>query len=407
MKNNGRNRTLHIIAAALAVAVIASALTLLLTRRTLGGAVLLTAEEYKKYNEIIVLDEILDRVEDEFYSDVPDRETMIAGAANGILSTLNDAYAHYYTEEEYEEYLSSVNGEYYGIGLLIAQPDSVGSEVLEVYEGYPGAKAGVQVGDIITHVDGAATANMPLDEVKAIITEKKNKEIKLTILRDEETLELSLKAENVTVKHVEGRLLKQDTGYITISMFTGNCAAEFESALNELLNKGMRSLVIDIRNNPGGSLDAVVDVADMLLGKGMRIVSVGPADSRDEEVYTARGSGLDIPIAVIVNENSASASEILAAAIQENHVGAVVGTTTYGKGIVQTTMYVEESGGWLKLTTDAYYTPNGNNIHGVGVTPDIYAELPEEYRGAAVSAIDQAEDAQLWAALNYVREKAG
>lgn len=405
MKNGG-NRSLHIIAAMIVVAIISSILTLLITMPGVGNTVILSAEEYEKYSDLTALDEIIQRVENEFYSDVPDRETMIAGAANGILSTLNDQYAHYYTAEEYEEYLSGVNGEYYGIGLLIAQPDDRGSEVLEVYDGYPADKAGILAGDIITHVDDTVTANMPLEDLRAIIAAKQNEKTRLTVLRGNESIELLLKAENITVKHVDAHLFNENTGYITISMFTGNCAEEFKTAVNDLKSKGMRSLVVDLRNNPGGSLDIVVAVADELLGKGMRIASVGPADSKDEDVYIAKGRELGLPLAVIVNENSASASEILAAAVQENDIGIVVGTNTYGKGIVQTTMHMEESDGWLKITTDAYYTPDGNYINGVGVTPDIHVELPEEYRDAAIADIVQEDDTQLWAALNYVREKA-
>ena len=183
----------------------------------------------------------------------------------------------------------------------------------------------------------------------------------------------------------------------------------FENAIKDLKSRNMKSLVIDLRNNPGGSLDIVVRVGEILLGKGMRIVSVGPTDSTEETVYNGKGSAIGVPVAVIVNENSASASEILAAAIQENEIGVVVGTNTYGKGVVQTTSYIESTGGWLKITTDAYYTPNGNNINGVGISPDILMELPEQYHRMAIPELvknHQKEDTQLWEALDYVRERA-
>ena len=164
----------------------------------------------------------------------------------------------------------------------------------------------------------------------------------------------------------------------------------------------MRSLVIDLRNNPGGSLTDVVSIADTLLGKGT-IVSVRGRLEAEGKEYSSNAKGVEVPMAVLVNENSASASEILAAAVQDFEAGIVVGMTTYGKGVVQTTMQIEGNRAWLKLTTDAYYTPKGANIDGTGVTPDIEIDLPEELKGLAIDEIEQDDDAQLWAALDYVR----
>ena len=193
-----------------------------------------------------------------------------------------------------------------------------------------------------------------------------------------------------------------------ITTLSQNSGTLFEEAIRNLKERGMKSLVIDLRDNPGGNLNAVVDIADMLL-PACDIVTVEGKTEENGHVYKSDGTSLGVPIAVIVNENSASASEILAAAIQENDAGIVVGTQTYGKGVVQTFISVDSSQGWLKLTTDQYLTPNGNDIHKVGVTPDIVVELPDVLKGLSMTAIAkdyQAEDTQLWAALDYVREKA-
>ena len=259
--------------------------------------------------------------------------------------------------------------------------------MLEVYQGSTSESAGIKVGDIITAVNGTNVANMDQDDLRALIDAKKADGVQLSILRGSETLDITVTGGNITVKHVDSALFNDRTGYIYVSMFTGNCADEFENAIKDLKSRNMKSLVIDLRNNPGGSLDIVVRVGEILLGKGMRIVSVGPTDSTEETVYNGKGSAIGVPVAVIVNENSASASEILAAAIQENEIGVVVGTNTYGKGVVQTTSYIESTGGWLKITTDAYYTPNGNNINGVGISPDILMELPEQYLLGAEPAV--------------------
>lgn len=401
--------TIYAVVVLLAVALISSGLTMVIINKTSGDKVVMSAEEYAEYSDITALNDVIKNVEENYYADVPSRETLIAGAANGMLNTLNDPYARYYTAEEYEKYLASVNGEYYGIGLLVGQPNEIGSEVLEVYEGGSAESAGVKTGDVITAVNGTSAANMDLEDLRALMDAKKTEGVQLTLLRGEETMEITVTGSNITVKHVDSALYNERTGYIYISMFTGNCADEFENAIKDLKSRNMKSLVIDLRNNPGGSLDTVIRVGEILLGKGMRIVSVGTTDATEQTVYNGKGSAIGVPVAVIVNENSASASEILAAAVQENDIGVVVGTNTYGKGVVQTTSYIDSTGGWLKITTNAYYTPNGNNIDGIGVTPDIFMELPEQYRNMAIPELvanHQKDDTQLWEALDYVREKA-
>ena len=405
MKHRAR-MGIYVIAGVLITALLSSAATIVLIKGWAGDSIIMSAVEYEEYRKFIALDEVADKIEEEFYGDVPSRDSLVAGAASGMLNTLNDQYARYYTADEYEQYLSTVNGEYHGIGMVISQPDKVGAMVLEVYEESPAQRAGIRAGDILTHIGDRYAADMTLEDISSFIAAQSDKGVPLKLLREGNTLEVTVYSEEITVKHVDHALFRENTGYIAISMFSGNCAEEFEEAMEDLKRRKYTSLVIDLRDNPGGALDIVVRVADELLGKGMRIVSVGTGGSEDEEVYEAKGKPIGVPVAVLVNQNSASASEILAAAIQENGIGKVVGTKTYGKGIVQTTMPVDSTGGWLKLTTDAYYTPKGNNIHGVGITPDIYAELPEEIQALAIEQIEQEQDTQLWAALEYVRAKA-
>ena len=397
---------IYVTAGVVITALLSSAATIVLIKGGVGDSITMSAKEYEEYRQFIALDEVADKIEEEFYAEVPSRDILVAGAASGMLNTLEDQYARYYTAEEYEQYLSSVNGEYHGIGMVISQPDDVGAMVLEVYEESPAERAGIMAGDILTHIEDRYAADMTLEDIRSFIAAQSDKGVSLKLLRGGDAMEATVFSEEITVSHVEHALFRENTGYIAISMFGGNCAEEFEEAMEDLKRRNYTSLVIDLRDNPGGSLDIVVRVADELLGKGMRIVSVGTEGSEDVEVYEAKGQAIDVPVAVLVNQNSASASEILAAAIQENGIGKVVGTNTFGKGIVQTTMPVESTGGWLKLTTDAYYTPKGNNIHGVGITPDIYAELPEEYQTLAIDQIEQEQDTQLWAALEYVRAKA-
>lgn len=396
----------YVVIGVLIVGLLSSAATVLVLRGRAEDTITMTADEYSRITDLLAFNELVDDIEAQAYGGAPSRAELLAGAARGMVDTLNDPYAKYYTAEEYEAYLSSINGEYYGVGLLVGQPDDVGALVLEVYEGNPAYKAGVKAGDIITAVRGVPTANLSLEEIRSMMDAQTNDPVELTILRGGETLTMSIKGDRVNIKRVKSALFNERTGYIKIDMFTGNCASEFEEALKTLKSRNMRSLVIDLRNNPGGSLDEVVKICDLLLSKGQTIVSVGEEGSPDNEVYTATGHGVGVPLAVLVNEHSASASEILAGAIKDNNAGVIVGTQTYGKGVVQTTMRVEKSGGWLKLTTAAYFTPSGVNIHNVGIAPDILSVLPEAIAGKALSEIDQSDDEQLWAALDYVREQA-
>jgi len=395
----------YAVAGALIVALLSSAATVLVMNRQAEDIITMTAEEYVDISNLLALNELAEDMEQMAYGGAPSRDILFQGAAQGMVDTLEDPYAKYYTAEEYEAYLASINGEYFGIGLLIGQPDETGCMVLEVYEGGPGEAAGIRAGDRITAVNGEPVGGLSLEEVSAKINGPSGQS-ELTLQRGEETLTIQVTGDTVNIKRVSSALFNERTGYIKIDMFSGSCADEFTEALKDLKSRNMRSLVIDLRNNPGGSLDEVVKICSAILEKGQIIVSVGEEGNPDNEVYKASGSSVGVPLAILVNEHSASASEIMAGAVQDNQAGVIVGTKTFGKGVVQTTIRVEKSGGWLKLTTDAYFTPNGRNIHGEGITPDIQCDLPDSLKGQALSTVDQSEDAQLWAALDYVREQA-
>lgn len=380
-------------------------ITVLLVNATRKDTVTLTSDEYKELSELFVIRDVMEQIDEKHYGKLPTHEEMIASAARGIVDSLDDKYARYYTQKEYEEYLSSLNGEYSGVGMLVAQPDGLGAKVLDVYEGNSAEKAGIKTGDILTEVNAVSVKNMTLSELSSLMNGEIGSILKISVIRDEKKLEFDVECENVNIKRVHYALFNEATGYIRIDMFTGSCKEEFSEAIKYLTDRGMRSLVIDLRNNPGGSLDTVVDVCDTLLGD-CKIVTVQGKTEAENEVYSGSGKGVDVPIAVIVNENSASASEILAGAVQDNGRGVIVGMTTFGKGIVQTTFKLDADSSWLKITTSGYLTPNGNDIHGIGIVPDIEVELPESMQGIAVSELEQDDDAQLWAALDYVREQA-
>ncbi|MDD6720972.1 MAG: S41 family peptidase [Clostridiales bacterium] len=404
MKSQWRT-ALYFAAAIIITALVSSAVTMHIYNNKRGDEVMLPASEYAELTDVMVLDEVMKSIDEYYYFEAPQREQLVKSAANGMVASLNDPYSAYFTDEEYQRYLSSINGAYDGIGVLIGQPTEDGAEILDVYEDTSASEAGLLAGDFIVAVDGTGVSGLTLEEISTLIARGNGEAVKLTIKRGEESFDVDVVSGTVNIKRVEHFLYNHHTGYIRISMFSGNCAEEFREAIKDLTERRMTCLVIDLRNNPGGLLKDVVSIADTLLGE-CTIVTVR-SNGGEEEVYTSNKKGVSVPVAIIVNENSASASEILAAAVQDNEAGIIVGMPTFGKGIVQTTRRLESNGAWLKLTTSAYYTPSGKSINGTGVTPDLEVDLPEEMKSTPIDKLDQEQDAQLWAALDYVRELAG
>ena len=404
MKSQWRT-ALYFAAAIIITALVSSAVTMHIYNNKRGDEVMLPASEYAELTDVMALDEVMKSIDEYYYFEAPQREQLVKSAANGMVASLNDPYSAYFTDEEYQRYLSSINGAYDGIGVLIGQPTEDGAEILNVYEDTSASEAGLLAGDFIVAVDGTGVSGLTLEEISTLIARGNGEAVKLTIKRGEESFDVDVVSGTVNIKRVEHFLYNHHTGYIRISMFSGNCAEEFREAIKDLTERRMTCLVIDLRNNPGGLLKDVVSIADTLLGE-CTIVTVR-SNGGEEEVYTSNKKGVSVPVAIIVNENSASASEILAAAVQDNEAGIIVGMPTFGKGIVQTTRRLESNGAWLKLTTSAYYTPSGKSINGTGVTPDLEVDLPEEMKSTPIDKLDQEQDAQLWAALDYVRELAG
>lgn len=396
---------MYFAAAIIITALVSSAVTMHIYNNKRGDEVMLPASEYAELTDVMALDEVMKSIDEYYYFEAPQREQLVKSAANGMVASLNDPYSAYFTDEEYQRYLSSINGAYDGIGVLIGQPTEDGAEILDVYEDTSASEAGLLAGDFIVAVDGTGVSGLTLEEISTLIARGNGEAVKLTIKRGEESFDVDVVSGTVNIKRVEHFLYNHHTGYIRISMFSGNCAEEFREAIKDLTERRMTCLVIDLRNNPGGLLKDVVSIADTLLGECI-IVTVR-SNGGEEEVYTSNKKGVSVPVAIIVNENSASASEILAAAVQDNEAGIIVGMPTFGKGIVQTTRRLESNGAWLKLTTSAYYTPSGKSINGIGVTPDLEVDLPEEMKSTPIDKLDQEQDAQLWAALDYVRELAG
>ena len=344
--------------------------------------------------------EYLEKLIDQEYLGEVDNDEMAEGVYAGLVYGLGDVYSRYYTADEYAQETASTDGAYAGIGVSIQKNKNGGVQIAECYEGGPGAEAGLQTGDVITAINDTDVTDMELSDVVSMIRENKDKTIVLTVLRENEdsSREISVDVTDVELPSVSGEMIDESTGYIQITQFTGVTPQQYKDTFTELKDKGMERLVIDLRDNPGGLLTSVCDILREILPEGLIVYTEDKYGNREEETCDGKNK-LDMPLAVLVNENSASASEIFAGAVQDHGVGTIVGTTTYGKGVVQELRQLSD-GSAVKLTVSNYYTPNGNSINKVGIKPDVEVKLASVLLNK--DEITHEEDNQLQKALNVI-----
>ena len=342
-------------------------------------------------------EEILAIVEGQYYQDV-DEETLETAAIDGMLAALGDPYTFYYTNEAYTAMNEETTGQYSGVGMLVGEAADGTLAVLRVFHGSPAEEAGIEAGDVLYAIDGVPVNGedpLGLGQASALLKGDGSATVDVDVLRDGGTLSFTLTRGEVNINYVEYSILGGNVGYLSIYQFTGDDVTGVKEAISAFQQAGVTALVVDVRSNPGGLLDDVVDICDMLLPEGLIVYTEDRQGAREE--FYADAEYWDVPMAVLVNGGSASASEIFAAAVQDTGRGVVVGETTFGKGIVQT-LYSFPEGDGVQLTTAAYYTPSGRSIHGQGVTPDIEVSLAAD-ASVLYHAPDAQTDAQLKAAL--------
>lgn len=336
-----------------------------------------------------------------YYEDI-DKESIGDALYSGLLNSLEDPYSVYYTAEEYEELMVSTSGTYCGIGAGVSQNlTTMEVTITKIYRGTPSEEAGLLAGDMIVSVDGIEAVTMSVDELVQHIRGEEGTSCHMVIYRPStgETLEFDVTRRFVELSSVEGEMLENGIGYIEITEFQSKTDEQFEAMVEEFKTQGMRGLIVDVRANPGGLLSSVVNMLDYVLPKGLLVYVEDKYGNREE--YTSQPSCLDIPMVVLVDQNSASASEIFAGALKDYKYATLVGKTTYGKGIVQNIIPLEE-GDAIKLTTAKYFTPNGNYIHGVGIAPDV--EVDYEYAGDTQAPYDRQYDSQFLKALEEMNK---
>ncbi len=376
-----------------------------------SGESLLSTGSNDESDGNVLNDEVIDKtndiqdiIDENFYFE-EDVDNVEENVYKGMMEGLDDPYSVYYTPEEYTELMEDTSGEYVGIGVQVNQdPETMLITVTKVFKDGPASKVGIKKGDIITAVDDWELAGEEVEQVVKKIKGKEGSMVKITVYREGEHdyLEFDTARQMVENPTVEYRMLADDIGYISVASFYDVTADQYKAAVEDLKSQGMKGLIVDLRDNPGGLLTTVVDMLDYMLPEGKLVYTedkdgniLEEFDSTDEEQFT-------LPLVVMINENSASASEIYAGAIKDYGAGKLVGIQTFGKGIVQRIFDLGD-GSALKLTIAKYFTPNGNDIHEIGVAPDVEVELSDEAKEATI--LDETNDNQLQKGIEVLKEE--
>lgn len=341
--------------------------------------------------------ELADILDQYYYEDI-DEDALVEGMYAGMVEGVGDPYTCYYTEDEYQSLTETTSGTYYGIGAVLTQNMNTNVvTILHVYPGTPAEEAGVRDGDVIVKVDDVEGDSMELSELVKHIKGEEGTTVHLQLLREKDYLEFDVERRQIDIPTVEYQMLEGNIGLIQISEFSDNTPDQFDEAIKELQSQGMESMIVDLRDNPGGVLQSVCAMLDEILPEGILVYTEDKYGNRTD--YDSDDSCLEIPMAVLINENSASASEIFAGAIKDYDYGTLIGTTSFGKGIVQSIIPLGD-GSAIKVTMAKYFTPKGNYIHEKGIEPDI--ELEYEYLGDTSVTYDPMQDNQILKAIEVL-----
>ena len=333
-------------------------------------------------------------LQDEYIGELDD-EQMLEMAIKGYVAGVGDEYTVYYTPEEMNQEYDTAMGNYVGIGIyMIVNYEEGNITVVEPMENSPAEQAGIKEGDLITKVDGEIITSENVNEMSNKIKGEEGTTVKLEIKRENETKEIEVKRERIELSHIDSKLLENNIAYIQISDFDGGAAEEFKENYEKLKSQGANSLIIDIRNNGGGVVDEAIDILEMICDKGSTLLIETDKDGKELVTKCEKNPIIDMPIVVLVNNNSASASEILAGALKDNNKATIIGEKTYGKGVIQSLMKLQDGSG-LKTTIAEYCTPSRNKINKIGIEPDIIVELPEN-----IEEITEENDTQLQRAID-------
>ena len=398
MENRNAQRIYKMIMLVLIVIIVTSLVTAFSTYQYLSN----NAVSYTKVNTTSLegleytLSQFRSELEKKYIGEINDEE-LIEGAVKGYVDALGDPYTTYYTKKEMKTIMEETNGNFVGIGIYMTKDlEKNAILIIKPIENSPAEKAGILPGDLIIKVDDVEYSGDKLEEASNKIRGEEGTKVKLEIYRNGETKTFELTRTKVVVSHVTTKVLDNNIGYIAISDFEGECASEFETKYKQLEKQGIKKLIIDIRNNGGGIVDEALKIANMLVDKDSTLLITKDKSDKEEVTKATEKPIINIPTVVLVNGYSASASEILAGALKDNGKATLVGTKTYGKGIIQELHQLSDGSG-LKITVSEYYTPNHNAIHKIGITPDVEIDLSEDVKQQ--TTIQEKDDNQLQKAI--------
>lgn len=324
------------------------------------------------------VDDVLKKLDTYYYEGV-DTDALYEEAIRGLVDSVGDPYTSYFTTNEYSSFMEKMEGSYEGIGVVVSYGDTEDIVlVVAPFKESPGDKAGMKPGDRIIAVDGVDVIGMSLDKVVERIKGEKGTEVVITVSREDvESIDISIIRDVIEIPTIESKMLEGNIGYIGMSGFDLITEDQFKDALADLNKQGQEGMIIDLRNNPGGYLHIVYAIVDELIEKGKMVVYTEDKQGNRDELITKNNNSFDKPLVILINGNSASASEILAGAIKDHERGVLVGETSFGKGLVQRTFDLDDKSA-IKITISKYFTPDGNYIHGVGIEPDVIVEYDPE-----------------------------
>ena len=346
--------------------------------------------------------EMIRGVLEKYYMGDIDYNKMTEGLYSGLINSLGDPYTVYFSAEEYRKFSDTTNGNYAGIGCTVTTSSDGYAEIVKPFKDGPAYNAGILPGDIIYEIDGENMTGIDLDTVVTKVRGEPGTEVKLKVYRrdTQEYLEVVVIRGNVQTPTVEYKMLPDGIGYVQVTEFDKVTETQFNKAIDDLTSQGMKALIVDLRDNPGGMLTTVVSALSRILPKDYLLIYMEDKEGKREEHFSKTTKTVDVPIAVLINGNSASASEVFAGCLQDYGKATLIGTKTFGKGIVQSLIPLGD-GSAIKVTTSKYFSPKGRNIHGVGFEPDIKVELDPSLKGKA--EIPTEEDNQVQAAVDFLK----
>ena len=341
------------------------------------------------------------RIIDKYYLGEVDEEKLKEGAIKGYIEGLEDPYTEYISKEDMQDYLEDTMGNFVGIGIYMVKDTQTNKiMVLSPIKNSPAEKAGIQPGDYIIKINDVEYTGEQMTEASNKIKGEEGSTVKLEILRENETLTYEIKRENIKVNPVEGKVLENNIGYIAFSSFDQETAEDFKNKYEELSKQGIKSLIVDLRNNGGGIVSVALEIADYFTPKDSVLLYEVDKNNNEEIEKSKNDPIINMPVIILTNENTASSSEILAGALQDLGIAKIVGTKTYGKGVIQEVLSLPDGSG-IKITSEKYLTPNKREINKVGIQPDIEVELPETVTN--ILNVEEKDDTQLQKAIEMLK----